>query len=73
MGKTTTSLCLAGALLAVATASSPVMANKQYVATPAQSSWKVAVDTPLECRMLHSIPNFGEAQFTSPSEQENQS
>ncbi len=65
MGKTTTSLCLAGALLAVATASSPVMANKQYVATPAQSSWKVAVDTPLECRMLHSIPNFGEAQFTS--------
>ncbi|MGF1713852.1 flagellar protein MotY [Photobacterium chitinilyticum] len=65
MGKTTTLLCLAGALLAVATASSPVMANKQYVATPAQSSWKVAVDTPLECRMLHSIPNFGEAQFTS--------
>lgn len=65
MGNTTTSLCLAGALLAAATASSPVVASKQYVATPAQSSWKVAVDTPLECRMLHKIPNYGEAQFTS--------
>lgn len=56
-----TSLCLAalvGTLLSV-----PALAAKQYVATPAQSSWKVAVDTPLECRMLHPIPNYGEAQF----------
>ncbi|MDX1303768.1 MAG: OmpA family protein [Photobacterium sp.] len=43
----------------------PAQATKQYVATPAQSSWKVAVDTPLECRMIHAIPNYGEAQFTS--------
>ncbi|PSW03623.1 flagellar protein MotY [Photobacterium lipolyticum] len=43
----------------------PAQATKQYVATPAQSSWKVAVDTPLECRMIHAIPSYGEAQFTS--------
>ncbi|UTV26867.1 flagellar protein MotY [Photobacterium atrarenae] len=58
-----TSLCLAaliGTLL-----SEPALAAKQYVATPAQSSWKVAVDTPLECRMLHPIPNYGEALFIS--------
>ncbi|WP_245907097.1 flagellar protein MotY [Photobacterium sanctipauli] len=45
--------------------SGTAVANQQYVATPAQSSWKVAVDTPLECRMLHAIPNYGEAQFIS--------
>lgn len=65
MGNKTTSLCLTASLLVAAAASSPVMASKQYVATPAQSSWKVAVDTPLECRMLHTIPNYGEAQFIS--------
>ena len=43
----------------------PAQATKQYVATPAQSSWNVAVDTPLECRMIHAIPSYGEAQFTS--------
>lgn len=40
-------------------------ATPVYVAQPSQSTWKVAVDTPLECRMLHVIPSYGEAQFTS--------
>ncbi|MGF1723373.1 flagellar protein MotY [Photobacterium nomapromontoriensis] len=47
------------------TLSTSAVARQLYVAEPAQSSWKVAVDTPLECRMLHAIPNYGEAQFTS--------
>ncbi|UXI00376.1 flagellar protein MotY [Photobacterium sp. TY1-4] len=63
MVNNTTSFCLAALLGALWCA--PTWAVKQYVATPAQSSWKVAVDTPLECRMLHAIPNYGEAQFIS--------
>lgn len=39
--------------------------ERHYVATPQQSSWQMIVDTPLECRLSHRIPNFGEAQFTS--------
>ncbi|MBV1842410.1 MULTISPECIES: flagellar protein MotY [Photobacterium] len=52
-------LCMAMAV------NTSVSARQLYVAKPAQSSWKVAVDTPLECRMLHTVPNFGEAQFVS--------
>lgn len=51
---------LLGMVMASAVSAAPV-----YVAQPSQSTWKVAVDTPLECRMLHTIPNYGEAQFTS--------
>ncbi|KLV10742.1 OmpA family protein [Photobacterium ganghwense] len=52
-------LCMAMAV------NTSVSARQLYVAKPALSSWKVAVDTPLECRMLHTVPNFGEAQFVS--------
>jgi sodium-type flagellar protein MotY len=58
-------VCLNASVLTSLVLSPSVMAAKQYVATPAQSSWKVAVDTPLECRMIHDIPSYGEAQFTS--------
>ncbi|MGF1683812.1 flagellar protein MotY [Photobacterium minamisatsumaniensis] len=64
MGKTTITLCYAAATLSLVL-SGAVAAGQKYVASPDQSSWKVAVDTPLECRMLHAIPNYGEAQFTS--------
>ncbi|WP_413112143.1 flagellar protein MotY [Thaumasiovibrio sp. DFM-14] len=40
-------------------------AARQYVATPTQSQWQVVVDTPLECRMSHSIPGYGDAQFSA--------
>ncbi|WP_241901391.1 OmpA family protein [Vibrio sp. 10N.286.49.B3] len=39
--------------------------NKRYVATPIQSQWDVVVNTPLECRLVHPIPNFGDAEFSS--------
>lgn len=39
--------------------------EKRYVATPQQSSWQMATNTPLECRLVHPIPNYGEAVFTS--------
>ncbi|MGF1700580.1 OmpA family protein [Photobacterium makurazakiensis] len=64
MGKTTITLCYAATALSLVL-SCAVVAGQKYVASPEQSSWKVAVDTPLECRMLHAIPNYGEAQFTS--------
>ncbi|KLV03981.1 flagellar protein MotY [Photobacterium aquae] len=53
------------AVLFLAAAGSVYASQVNYVAQPELSQWKVAVDTPLECRMLHTIPNFGEAQFTS--------
>ncbi len=40
-------------------------AEKRYMATPQQSHWDMTVNTPLECRLEHTIPNFGSAQFTS--------
>ncbi|SDH65124.1 Outer membrane protein OmpA [Vibrio xiamenensis] len=42
-----------------------VAMERHYVATPQQSTWKMITDTPLECRLMHSIPNFGDAEFSS--------
>lgn len=39
--------------------------EKQYVATPQQSTWQMVANTPLECRLVHPIPNYGEAVFSS--------
>ncbi|MBY7858090.1 OmpA family protein [Vibrio fluvialis] len=39
--------------------------EKRYVATPQQSSWQMAINTPLECQLVHPIPNYGDAVFTS--------
>ncbi|ELD1797722.1 flagellar protein MotY [Vibrio fluvialis] len=39
--------------------------EKRYVATPQQSSWLMAINTPLECQLVHPIPNYGDAVFTS--------
>ncbi|MFA0441635.1 flagellar protein MotY [Vibrio sp. 10N.286.49.B1] len=39
--------------------------EKRYVATPTQSQWEMVINTPLECQLVHPIPNFGDAQFTS--------
>jgi outer membrane protein OmpA-like peptidoglycan-associated protein len=36
----------------------------RYVATPTQSKWELVKDSPLECRLSHYIPNFGDAEFT---------
>lgn len=37
----------------------------RYAATPEQSSWEMQVNTPLECRLVHPIPNYGQAEFSS--------
>ena len=37
--------------------------EKRYVATPTQSQWEMVSNTPLECRLVHPIPNFGDAEF----------
>ncbi|EKO3485531.1 OmpA family protein [Vibrio fluvialis] len=39
--------------------------EKRYVSTPQQSSWQMAINTPLECQLVHPIPNYGDAVFTS--------
>ncbi|WP_425425298.1 flagellar protein MotY [Vibrio sonorensis] len=39
--------------------------EKRYVATPNQSTWQMVSNTPLECRLVHPIPNFGDAVFSS--------
>jgi outer membrane protein OmpA-like peptidoglycan-associated protein len=37
----------------------------RYVAQPTQSVWQMAVNTPLECRLVHPIPNYGDAEFSA--------
>ncbi len=39
--------------------------EKRYVATPQQSTWQMIANTPLECRMVHPIPKYGDAVFSS--------
>lgn len=56
-----TSLALS---LAAYTAQSYAL-DKQYVATPQQSTWQMVANTPLECRLVHPIPNYGDAVFSS--------
>ncbi|WP_252023625.1 OmpA family protein [Vibrio sp. SCSIO 43136] len=41
------------------------VAQPRYVAKPEQSNWTMAVNSPLECRLVHPIPNYGVAEFTS--------
>ncbi|KJY87661.1 flagellar protein MotY [Vibrio neptunius] len=36
-----------------------------YAAKPQQSQWQMIANTPLECRMVHPIPNYGDAVFSS--------
>lgn len=52
-------------LSAVVLIPSAKAADKQYVATPQQSTWKMVTNTPLECRLVHPIPNYGDAVFSS--------
>ncbi|WP_162045864.1 flagellar protein MotY [Vibrio taketomensis] len=39
--------------------------DKHYGASPTQSQWQMTSNTPLQCQLVHPIPNFGEAVFTS--------
>ena len=39
--------------------------GKFYGASPTQSQWQIVSNTPLQCQLVHPIPNFGEAVFTS--------
>lgn len=56
-----TSFCVIGTIVSF-TASAM---SKQYVASPQQSTWQMVTNTPLECRLVHPIPNYGDAVFTS--------
>ncbi|OOF22705.1 flagellar protein MotY [Salinivibrio sp. IB574] len=49
---------------------SPVWANKLYVAPLGASNWTVTIDTPIECRLEHTIPRYGQASFTSRASKE---
>ncbi|WED22552.1 OmpA family protein [Vibrio sp. JC009] len=37
----------------------------RYAATPEQSEWEMTVNSPLECRLVHPIPYYGQAEFSS--------
>ncbi|NLS14492.1 OmpA family protein [Vibrio sp. SM6] len=45
--------------------SAQAFVEKRYVAAPTESQWLLTVNTPLECRLVHPIPNFGDAHFSS--------
>ncbi len=46
-------------------ASSLQAMDVHYAASPQQSQWQMITNTPLECRLVHPIPNYGEAVFSS--------
>ncbi|MCG9684088.1 OmpA family protein [Vibrio sp. Isolate23] len=52
-------------LLFTSIASSVSAMDVRYVAKPQQSQWQMIANTPLECRMVHPIPNYGDAVFSS--------
>ena len=57
---------ITGSMLFSLLMSLPVMAQeKRYGASPQQSTWEMVANTPLECRLVHPIPNFGDAEFSS--------
>jgi len=56
-----TSLVTAGLLTPIAASA----LEKRYVATPQQSTWQMVMNTPLECRLVHPIPNYGDAEFSA--------
>ncbi|WP_422128555.1 flagellar protein MotY [Vibrio hannami] len=37
----------------------------RYEATPEQSKWEMTMNSPLECRLVHPIPHYGQAEFSS--------
>ncbi|WP_420874911.1 flagellar protein MotY [Photobacterium kishitanii] len=43
----------------------PTAVAKNYLALPNQSQWQLVVDSPLECRLNHVIPGYGNAQFSA--------
>ncbi|ANW25098.1 flagellar protein MotY [Vibrio coralliilyticus] len=52
--------------LTLASVASSVSAmDVRYAAKPQQSQWQMIANTPLECRMVHPIPNYGDAVFSS--------
>lgn len=51
--------------LAMVASSSASAMQTRYVANPGQSKWEMSVNTPLECQLVHPIPNYGSAVFTS--------
>lgn len=55
-----------GLTLALTSIAHPSFAmDVRYVASPQQSQWQMIANTPLECRMVHPIPNYGDAVFSS--------
>lgn len=51
--------------VSVCSAMSAAAMEKRYVAKPEQSSWQMLTNTPLECQLVHPIPNYGDAVFTA--------
>ncbi len=60
-----TRLIIGSILLSLMSSSAVAMQDKRYGATPQQSTWEMVANTPLECRLVHPIPNFGDAEFSS--------
>lgn len=52
-------------LFSLLMSSTALAQEKRYRASPQQSTWEMVANTPLECRLVHPIPNFGDAEFSS--------
>ncbi len=60
--KKLTLTALIAALCGVSTAHAT---RAQFVAKPERSEWLMVANSPLECRLVHPIPGFGQAEFSS--------
>ncbi|MBW3696487.1 OmpA family protein [Vibrio sp. T187] len=58
-------------LLSLLSAPASALTDKRYAATPQQSQWEMVANSPLECRLVHPIPNFGDAEFSSRASKKN--
>ncbi|MFY2161313.1 flagellar protein MotY [Vibrio alginolyticus] len=58
-------LITSGVVFSLFSTSSFALMGKRYAATPQQSQWEMVVNTPLECQLVHPIPSFGDAVFSS--------
>ncbi|EDP58187.1 OmpA family protein [Vibrio sp. AND4] len=58
-------LITSGVVTLLLSANSFASMAKRYAATPQQSQWEMVINTPLECRLVHPIPGFGDAVFSS--------
>jgi outer membrane protein OmpA-like peptidoglycan-associated protein len=56
---------LAAVIAALGSTQFAYATHAQFIAKPERSEWMMVANSPLECRLVHPIPGFGQAEFSS--------